>query len=123
MKNSLLAVAAVAEVATGIALIVVPSLLIKLLFGANIAGISIVTSQFAGLALLSLGVACWPRGSALSGMLTYSALATVGLLYLAVGGKWNGLLLWPAVVLHAALTLLLAWAWFKPPEDRPRARN
>jgi len=47
-------------------------------------------------------------------MFTYSSLATFGLLYLALGGKWNGPLLWPAVVLHALLTLLLARAWFKP---------
>ena len=45
-------------------------------------------------------------------MLTYGLLTTLGLLYLALGGKWNGPLLWPAVVLHAVLTLLLARAWF-----------
>ena len=86
---------------------------VRLLFGADVAGIGLVTSQFAGLALLSLGVACWSResaASALYGMLTYSSLATLGLLYLALGGKWNGPLLWPAVVLHAVLTLL-TWAW------------
>jgi hypothetical protein len=51
------------------------------------------------------------------GMLTYGALVTAYLLYLAFGGEWVGPLLWPAVVLHAVLTLLLAWAWFKPQED------
>ena len=122
MKNRLLAVAAVAEALTGLALIVCPSIVVKLLFGADIAGIAVITSQFAGLALVSLGVACWPCESAskaLYGMLTYSLLATLGLLYLAVGGKWKGPLLWPAVVLHALLTLLLAWAWFKPQEHSP----
>ena len=126
MKKWVLAVAAVGEVVTGVALVVVPWVVIKLLFGADIAGIGVVTSQFAGLALIALGVACWPRGSALnalSGMLTYSSLATVGLLYLAVGGKWNGPLLWPAIVLHAALTLLLTWAWLKPHEDGPVTRT
>ena len=115
--KKLLAVAAVAEVVTGMALLVVPSLVVKLLFGAGIAEIGVVTSRFAGLALIALGVACWPFGSApraLYGMFTYSSLATLGLLYLALGGKWNGPLLWPAVVLHALLTLLLARAWFKP---------
>ena len=118
--KQLLAVTAVLEVATGMALIVVPTFVVKLLFGPDIAGIAIVISQFAGLALLSLGVACWSCGSAasaLSGMLTYSSLATLGLLYLALGGNWNGPLLWPAVVLHAVLTLLFTWAWFKSPED------
>jgi hypothetical protein len=116
-----LAFASIAEVVTGMALIVVPSLVVKLLFGADIADIAVVTSQFAGLALLSLGVACWPRGSAssaLAGMLTYSSLATLGLLYLALGGKWSGPLIWPSVMLHAVLTLLLARAWFKRQENR-----
>ena len=119
--KKLLALSAIAEAATGLALLVVPSLVVKLLFGADIAGIGVVTSQFAGVALIALGVACWPCGSASSalyGMLTYSSLATLGLLYLALGGKWNGPLLWPAVVLHAVLTLLLARTWFKPQEDR-----
>jgi len=98
-------------------LLVVPSLVVNLLFGADIADIEVVTSRFAGLALIALEVACWPFGSApraLYGMFTYSSLATLGLLYLALGAKWNGPLLWPAVVLHALLTLLLARAWFKP---------
>ena len=115
--KKLLAVTAVLEVVTGMALIIVPTFVVKLLFGADVAGIAIVTSQFAGLALMSLGVACWPCGSAASalrGMLTYSSLATLGLFYIAIGGKWNGPLLWPAVVLHAVLTLLLAGPWFKP---------
>ena len=119
--KKLLAVAAVLEVVTGIALIAIPSLVVKLLFAADIAGIAIVTSQFAGLALLSMGVVSWPRGSALSalyGMLTYGSLATLGLLCLALTGKWNGPLLWPAVVLHAILTLLFARACFKPQAER-----
>jgi hypothetical protein len=113
--KKLLTVAAVAEVVTGVALILAPSLVVKLLFGADIPDIGVVTSRFAGLSLIALGVACGPFESAsraLYGMLTYSSLATLGLLYFALGGKWNGPLLWPAVVLHAVLTLLLARAWF-----------
>jgi hypothetical protein len=113
--KKLLTVAAVAEVVTGVALIVVPSLVVKLLFGADIADIGVVTSRFAGITLIALGVACGPFESAsraLYGMLTYGSLATLGLLYLALGGKWNGPLLWPAVVLHAVLTLLFARRWF-----------
>ena len=114
MKNRLLAFAAIAEAVTGVALIVVPSLVVKLLFGADITGIGVVTSRFAGLGLIALCVACGAFESAsraLYGMLTYSSLATLGLFYLAVGGKWNGPLLWPAVVMHAVLTLLLARVW------------
>src|SRR5262245_40027765 len=122
MNNRLLAVAAAAEALTGLVLLGYPPLVTKLLFAAEIAGIGIVTSRFAGMALLALGVACWPYGSAspaLCGMLTYSSLATLGLLYVGLTSGWNGVLLWPAVVLHAVLTLFLAWAWFKAREDKP----
>ena len=119
MKNRLLAFAAIAEVVTGLALIAVPSLVIKLLFGTDVAGVAVITSQFAGLALFALGVACWPPTGVLCGMLTYTSLATVGLVYLGLGSRWVGPLLWPAVVLHAVLTFLLARAWFKSKEERP----
>ena len=38
-------------------------------------------------------------------MLTYNSLATLYLLYLGIGREWVGPLLWPAVVLHAAVTV------------------
>jgi hypothetical protein len=109
-----LAVAAVAEVATGMALLIVPSLVGRLLLGAELAGVSIPVARVLGIALLALGVCCWPGSTALCGMLTYGALVTVYLAYLGLLGGFTGILLWPAVVLHAVLTLLLARAWFKP---------
>src|SRR4029078_600125 len=118
MKNRLLTVAAIAEIITGLALIVVPVFFVKLLFGTDVAGVAVITSQFAGLALFALGVACWPPTGVLCGMLTYTSLAAVGLVYLGIGGRWIGPLLWPAVVLHAVLTLFLARAWFKSKKDR-----
>ena len=110
--KKLLAVAAVAEVATGVALIVVPSLVGRLLLGAELTGVAIPLASVAGIALMALGVACWP-GPALMGLVTYGALVTLYLLYLGIRGEWVGCLLWPAVALHAVLTLLLSRAWFK----------
>ena len=49
--------------------------------------------------------------AALSGMATYGLLVTLYLLYLGIRGEWVGPLLWPAVALHAVLTLLLARSW------------
>ncbi|MCC6211677.1 MAG: hypothetical protein IT513_11600 [Burkholderiales bacterium] len=60
----------------------------------------------AGLALISLAIACWP-GTALAGMLAYSAAVALYLAYLGVAGCASGVLLWPAVVLHIVLTALL----------------
>ena len=44
-------------------------------------------------------------------MATYSLFVTLYLLYLGIRGEWVGPLLWPAVTLHAVLTLLLIRAW------------
>jgi len=109
----LLAFAAIIEAATGLALMIVPSLVGWLLFGAEFTGVANPAARVTGIALLALGVACWPGSTAFFGMLTYSSLVTIGLLYLGLSGKWNGPLLWPVAVLHAVLTLLLARAWFK----------
>ena len=105
-----LAVAATSEAALGLALLVYPPIVIRLLLGAEIIGVGDVVSRFAGIALIGLGVACWPNGSArrpFYGMLTYSTLATLFLAYVGVRGQGVGVLLWPAVVIHAILIILL----------------
>ena len=98
------------------ALLILPSLVGRLLLGAELTGVAIPVARVLGIALIALGVACWP-GPALLGMLTYGALVTLYLLYLGIRGEWVGPLLWPAVVLHAVLTLLLARAWCKTRKD------
>ena len=121
--KKLLAFAAIVEAATGLALIVVPLLVAQLLLGVQFSGVAIIVGRVAGIALIALSLACWPYGTearALCGMLTYSALVTLYLLYVAMGGEWVGPLLWPAVVLHALLTLLLARLWFRPQKDGSR---
>jgi len=108
--------AAVGEAGTGLALLIVPSLVGRLLLGEELTGIAIPVARVAGIALVALGVACFSAGEAgqgLSGMLTYSLLATLYLVYLGLDGEWVGSLLWPAAVIHAALTFLLAIAWLK----------
>ena len=114
--KKVLTLAAVAEAATGAALLIVPSLVGRLLLGVELTGVSIPIARVTGIALIALGVACWPGRTALCGMLTYSAAVTLYLLYLGIRGEWVGLLLWPAVVLHTVLTVLLALAWFKKPQ-------
>ena len=115
----LLAIAAIAEIATGLALLAVPPLVGRLLFGAELSGVSLPIARVTGIALLALGVACWPGATALCGMLTYNALATLYLLYLGIRDNWVGPLLWPVVALHAILTLLLARAWLQPRKFDP----
>jgi hypothetical protein len=111
--KKVLTIAAILEVATGMALLIVPSLVGRLLFGEELTGIVIPVARVLGIALLALGVGCWPGSTALCGMLTYSALVTLYLLYVAIRGEWVGPLLWPVVALHGILTVLLARASFQ----------
>jgi hypothetical protein len=104
-----LVVTAVIEVATGMALLVVPSLVGQLLLGAELTGIAATVARVTGLALIALGVACWP-GTPLAGMLTYSVTVTLYLAYVDIAGGPTGILLWPVIVLHLILTILLARA-------------
>jgi len=108
----LLTTTAILEVLTGIGLIAVPSLTVKLLVGSPIDGAeSLIVARIAGAALVSLAIACWfsRNNAAASGvvkaLLFYDIAAAAVLLHGAIGYKLSGVGLWPAVLLHAGLTL------------------
>ena len=116
--RTLLGLAAILEAATGLALMIHPALVAQWLFGDGVSGAGMALSRVAGIALLALGVACWPGREAGSGgapafraMLTYSLLVTIYLVYLGVVEHLMGMLLWPAVAAHVVFTLLLVVAW------------
>jgi len=109
MKKALI-FAAVAEATTGLALLVVPSLVGQLLLGQELAGVTIPVARVTGIALVGLGIACWP-GPPLAGMLIYSVAVTLYLAYVGFAGGFVGVLLWPAVALNGALSILLARCW------------
>jgi hypothetical protein len=118
--RAVLVLAAVGEATTGLALLIVPSLVGRLLLGEELTGIAIPVARVAGIALIALGVACWPGSDAdrspsraLRAMLCYSLFTTLYLAYLGIGGERVGRLLWSAVAIHAILTTLLVRAWLK----------
>jgi len=113
--KKVLALAAGSEAATGVALLIVPSLVARLLFGAEPTGVAIPLARVTGIALIALAVACWPDRNmprAFFGMLTFGLLAMLYLAYLGLNGA-GGILLWPGVAAHAGLSVLLGWAWWK----------
>ncbi len=126
--KKLFALTAVGEAAFGLVLLAYPPIVVRLLFNAQIAGAGMVISRVAGIALIALGVACWPGSEAtgiptraLRGMTCYSLLVTLYLAYLGIRGEWVGSLLWPAVAAHAVLTILLGRVCFngrKTPEAK-----
>jgi len=114
MMKRFLTLTAIIEAATGLALIAVPTIVVRLLLGAEISGASIPLGRVAGAALLALGVACWlarddtqsraARGLVVA-MLIYNIPATAVLAFAGIGLGLHGVALWPAVVLHAAMAI------------------
>lgn len=113
-SRSVLGVAAAIEAVTGLFTILFPRALIRLLFDADVVGAGIVIGRVAGIALISLGLGCWmgrqeaSGGWALAAMLIYNALVTIYFALVGFGTEFVGVLLWPAMALHAVLTALLA---------------
>jgi hypothetical protein len=116
-----LILAAVAEVTTGAALVLAPSLVAQLLFGEELTGVAIPVARVTGISLVALGVACWP-GPARLGMLIYNAAAALYLAYVGFAEGLTGIMLWPAVMAHVILTVLLTRAppltAMRPPRNR-----
>ena len=116
-QRQLLSFASLVETATGAALVVAPAFVIKLLLGAGVWGTGVAVGRVAGLVMLALGFAGWPSpppadsSAAFRGLLFYNASVALYLAFLGTVRHVGGLLLWPAVVLHGAVALLLVWTW------------
>jgi len=110
--------ATVVEISTAIVLLVDPELVVVLLLGTTADVAVQVVGRCFGIALLALAAAWWPnRASAesarscLRGALTYNALIALFLAYLGAMRHMGGVLLWPAVALHAVVSFLLITTW------------
>jgi hypothetical protein len=112
MMKRFLKLTAIIEAATGLGLIVVPAMVVRLLFGVEISGASIPLGRVAGVALLALGVACWfaiydVQNRAARGLAIAMVLYNLGVaLILGAAGLQSqpaGIALWPAVILHVVM--------------------
>jgi hypothetical protein len=113
-----LATAAVEAAATGLVLFVRPSLFAWLVFGAEFSETGNALGRLTAIVLLGLVLATWPTSagtsrpaSSIRALLIYNVLATIYLLYAGISGRLTGILLWPAVTLHAIFSVLLTRAW------------
>jgi hypothetical protein len=91
--NRLLALAAAIEAVTGLALMIDPSLVARLLLGNSVSGAGVAVGRVAGIALIALGLACWPSSSVAGGaaaacraMFAYNLLVSTYLGFLGIGG-------------------------------------
>jgi hypothetical protein len=107
----LLALTAVFESATGVALLAAPALVAHALLGAEIGAAGLPVGRLAGAALLALGVACWvgrEDGSSRTLVVAMGVYNVGAVIVLGAAGlqfATAGVVLWGAVVLHAALTV------------------
>src|SRR5216110_936616 len=111
--SRLLKLTGIIEMATGLGLVAVPSVVVRLLLGSPLnTSAAVMLARVAGAALLALGVACWlarddtqsraTRGLVVA-MLMYNIAATAVLAFVGIDLGLHGVALWPAVVLHAAM--------------------
>lgn len=125
MKTFFSATAAL-EAGTGLALVICPSATAVLLLGTPLAEPAALTvTRVCGAGLLALGVACWlarreAQSQAAEGLVTAMLacilLAVIVLASAGLGYGLHGVLLWPAVIVHAVMA---GWC-LKIPLRKPR---
>ena len=108
--TTLLIITAALEAATGLALSLVPDVVVSVLLGtAHDEPAATTVSRVAGAALLAVALACWlarHNGRALViAMLLYNSATVVVLAHAGLGLGLSGIGLWPAVGLHTALAV------------------
>jgi hypothetical protein len=122
--NRLLKLTAIIEAATGLGLIAVPAIVVRLLLDAEMSGATIPLARVAGVALLALGVACWlarddTQTRAARGLVSAMVLYNLGaVIILGSAGLWSqsvGIALWPAVILHATMAVWCVTSLRRPP--------
>src|SRR6185503_1213884 len=111
--RTLLIVTALLETPIGVMLLVSPAPVVALLLGVSLeAPAALVVARIAGAALLSLGGGCWlarddgpsrARRGLVAAILLYNTVAVAVLAHAAAGVRLVGVLIWPAVALHAGL--------------------
>jgi hypothetical protein len=115
VARTLLIVTALVETPIGLMLVVSPPLVAGLLLGVSLdAPAALIVGRIAGAALLSLGGACWlarddgpsrARRGVVAAMLLYNSAAGAVLANAGAGVRLVGVLMWPAVALHAVLAV------------------
>jgi uncharacterized membrane protein YobD (UPF0266 family) len=114
-RKLFLVVVAAVEAATGLGLLLLPSVAFALLLGLDSAAVeAIFVGRIAGTALLAIGVASWMARrdrvshslfGLLIGILIYNTGVSILLVYSAAVLKMTGVVLWPTVLFHALLAI------------------
>jgi hypothetical protein len=116
-RKLLLLITAFVEAGTGLCLLVVPGVIFAILLGIDHASSdATLVGRIAGAALLAIGIASWTARTdtstpaqlgLLTGLVIYNAATSMLLAFAGAALNMIGILLWPAVALHA---ILAAWS-------------
>jgi len=117
-QGKLFIVTALIEVGAGLALVCLPALAIRLVLGVSEPSPeALIVGRLGGAGLLAIGVAFWlarddggsrSQHALLWGILVYNVGACVVLATAGLIVRISGVALWPAVALHAVLTIWCA---------------
>jgi hypothetical protein len=114
-RKLFLIITAFVEAATGLCLLFVPALLLAVLLGLEHGTVDgLFIGRIAGAALLAIGIASWlarvdtftpAQRRLLTGIFIYNVAAAMLLTFAGTVLEMIGVLLWPAVTLHAILAV------------------
>ena len=107
-------VAAWVEILVGASFILALDAQSQLIFGATTEGAGAGFARIAGIGLMALGIACLPSKHAeanrgpVRALLAYNIGATIFFAWVGLATTFQGVLLWPVVILHAVISIALA---------------
>ena len=116
------------ELVTGLTLLVIPGVVIRVLIGADEGTTSTIVGRVLGGALLGLGIAGasargrTPERRIVLAYLVYNVSTAAVLAAASVAGTANGILLWPVVAVHALLAVVLLAALLVRTPSRTASR-
>ncbi len=122
-------VSAAAEALVGIALLIAPADVIRLLLGGGTSRTGSSVGRLLGIGLISLGVSVFemarqePHHTTRAGICTYNLGAGVLLSILGALGASHGILLWPAAALHGLIGATMLWVMLAPTKSPPSGES
>jgi len=113
VQRYIVTAAACLEIVVGVIFVAAPNIPCALLFGANPENIGTPLARWVGVGLFALGIACLPskagesHRSAVLGLFVFNAGVAILFAWVGAVATVHGFLLWPAVILHAAIAAAL----------------
>ena len=114
-RKHLLIFTACGEMATGLSLLAIPAIPLRLLIGVEQVSVeTVLVARVAGAALLAIGASCWlgrndqlgpAQFGLIAGVLVYSTAVAGLLVYAGLFLKLVGIALWPAVAVQILLSI------------------